>query len=93
MAALFFSALGLLAAAAAARACEPALEGVRLESPRHSLAYQLPQVKVSEHFAIDVAACAKSGVAPETLTVDAQMPEHRHGMNYRPTVTRLAPGE
>src|SRR6184192_2610581 len=78
LAALFFS-------SSAALACEPALEGVRLESARYSLAYQLPQVKVSEHFALEVAACAKSGAAPETLTVDAQMPEHRHGMNYRPT--------
>ena len=29
---------------------------------------------------------------PENVAVDAWMPEHRHGMNYRPTVTRLAPG-
>ena len=72
-------------------ACTPALEGTRLESPRHVLAYRAaPQI--SSFFAIDVAACAKTGPAPKSLKVDAHMPEHRHGMNYAPKVTTLAPG-
>ena len=72
-------------------ACTPALEGTRLESPRHVLAYRAnPQI--GSFFAIDVAACAKNGPPPKTLKVDALMPEHRHGMNYAPKVTTLAPG-
>jgi len=85
------AALGL-AAAGPALACDPPLEGTRLESPRHVLAYKLDVPAVGKHFSIDVGACARSGKPPENLAVDAQMPEHRHGMNYRPEVKGLAPG-
>jgi cytochrome c peroxidase len=85
------AALGLVAAFAAP-ACEPAVKGARLESARYALAYRLSEVAVSRHFTIEVGACAKSGPPPETLKVDAQMPEHRHGMNYRPEVKRVARG-
>lgn len=72
-------------------ACAPALEGTRLESTRHVLTYQAdPQI--GSFFAVDVAACAKTGPAPKSLKIDAHMPEHRHGMNYAPKVTTLAPG-
>src|SRR5437762_9673230 len=85
----FLPALGL-AAALAAGACEPPVKGARLESAGYALAYKMAEVAVSRHVTMDVGACAKSGAAPETLQVDAQMPEHRHGMNYRPEVKRLA---
>jgi cytochrome c peroxidase len=91
------AALGLGAAVAAAAAgpalaCDPPLEGTRLESPRHVLTYKLEVPAVGKHFGIDVGACARSGKPPESLAVDAQMPEHRHGMNYRPEVKKLGPG-
>lgn len=80
-----------LAAAIPAWACTPALEGTRLESPRHVLTYRAnPQI--GSFFSIDAAACAKTGPPPKSLKVDAHMPEHRHGMNYAPKVTTLAPG-
>jgi hypothetical protein len=82
------TALGLIATSAAA--CEPPVQGAKLESARYTLAYKLSEVAVSRHFTMDVGACAKSGAAPEALKVDAQMPEHRHGMNYRPDVKRVA---
>ena len=63
-----------------------------LESARYALAYKLSEVAVSRHFTMDVGACAKSGSPPENLKVDAQMPEHRHGMNYRPEVERMGDG-
>lgn len=81
-----------LALAAPAWACEPGLEGTRLESPRYVLVYKASSLTVSQHFALEVAACAKSGPAPKTLQVDAHMPAHRHGMNYAPKVTALGPG-
>ena len=83
-------ALGLIATGAAA--CEPPVQGAKLESARYTLAYKLSEVAVSRHFTMDVGACAKSGTAPQDLKVDAQMPEHRHGMNYEPQVKALGPG-
>jgi len=48
--------------------------------------------EVGKHFSVDIAACAKNGPAPKALKIDAQMPEHRHGMNYKPTVKAVGPG-
>ena len=89
------AALGLAALAAAALpawACTPPVEGVRLESSRIVLSYGRPVAEVGKHFALDIGACAKSGPDPQQLKVDAHMPEHRHGMNYAPSVKKLGPG-
>jgi cytochrome c peroxidase len=76
-----------------AQACVPPLEGTRLESPRYALAYRASAIEVSRHFVLEVAVCAKPGSPPpESLKVDAHMPEHRHGMNYAPEVKPLGPG-
>jgi cytochrome c peroxidase len=74
-------------------ACEPPVKGARLDSAHYTLAYTMSELAVSRHFTMDVGACAKSGALPQTLKVDAQMPEHRHGMNYRPEVKRIALSE
>ena len=37
---------------------------------------------------MDFAVCP----APESVRVDAWMPEHRHGMNYRPTLVAQGGG-
>ena len=86
--------LGVAAAVAApAWSCTPALEGTRVESPRYVVSYKSEAIGVAKLFALDIAACAKPGHAlPETLKVDAHMPEHRHGMNYAPSVKALGPG-
>ncbi len=65
---------------------------MKLESARHVLTYRMQEVEVAKHFNLDISACAKSGPAPEILKVDAHMPEHRHGMNYAPSVEKLGPG-
>jgi hypothetical protein len=77
-------------AAAAAPACElPGGGAQRIESPRHVVLYRAsPEPRVGEHFALEFAVCP----APEGVRVDATMPEHRHGMNYRPTVTAQGGG-
>ena len=75
-----------------AAACEPGLQGTRLESPRFVLAFKPEAISVSRHFALDIAICAKSTARPEAIKVDAQMPEHRHGMNYAPAVKATGPG-
>jgi hypothetical protein len=80
--------------AGAAHACElPA--GTRLESPRFSLSYRtIPaQITVGEQFVLELAACPKAGASlPARLKLDAQMPEHRHGMNYQPSLKATGTG-
>lgn len=45
------------------------------------------------HFALDIAVCAPAdGPPPRGLQVDADMPAHQHGMNYRATVAARGPG-
>jgi len=78
--------------------CDVDLAGdgvMRLESERYVVALRSRSgpIAVGEHFALDVAACAKNGAtAPELLHVDARMPAHRHGMNYVPRIRATAPG-
>jgi hypothetical protein len=87
----------LLLLAPPAPACEPALkgDGVRkVEGRQHVVAWRVQPapLRVSEFFAVEVDACARSGAAPLELRIDAVMPEHKHGMNYRPTVAALGNG-
>ncbi len=46
------------------------------------------RISVGEHFALEIAVCPP---APG-LQANAHMPEHRHGMNYRPTLTPAGEG-
>jgi hypothetical protein len=83
-------ALALALAAAPALACElPGGPVEKLQSAAHTLLYRAaPAPAVGEHFALEIAVCP----APERLSVDAWMPAHRHGMNYRPSITALGGG-
>ena len=89
-----------IAAAFAAAAFEAAAQGcdapgTRLESDRYVVVYRTRPAKlaVGEHFAIDALVCSKGrSAAPAGLRVDATMPEHRHGMNYRATVAAKGGG-
>ena len=94
------SARGALAAAAcvfastAALACELP-PGVRIETERVEISYwTIPaKIAVGQPFALELAACPKQGaVVSERVKLDAHMPEHRHGMNYRTKVVPLGPG-
>jgi hypothetical protein len=50
-------------------------------------------IPVGTHFTLELAVCAGAGQpSVETVAVDAVMPEHRHGMNYRATVAPLGDG-
>lgn len=50
-------------------------------------------IPVGQHFSLQVQLCADAGRAlPTALRVDADMPAHRHGMNYRTTVKDLGQG-
>lgn len=83
-------------AAAPAVACEPPSsgDGVRVEGRRHvALIRSVPAVPpLNAPFALEVALCARDGSAAKVPRVDAWMPAHRHGMNYRPSVAGVALG-
>lgn len=81
----------------AATQCGAALPGDKrvLENARYQVAYQtsVNPVPVGTHFIVDFAVCPRGkAAAPSSVRVDANMPEHRHGMNYRPKVVTIAPG-
>lgn len=92
------SALAGLLIAAPALACDPGLPGgdaVRIEGQRYVVAWRprSAPIRLGEFFALEIAVCARGGASvPTTLRVNAQMPEHRHGMNYRPSVARAGEG-
>jgi hypothetical protein len=69
--------------------------GVRVESAHVSISYRTTpaKIEVGQPFVLDLAACAKDSAAlPERVKLDAQMPEHRHGMNYRPSLVPTGSG-
>ena len=90
-------AAGLMAACGTgAAACVPDLPGGgrKLESARYTLMYRaLPEkIPMGRHFSLELAVCANAGAPrPESVTVDAWMPDHRHGMNYKTSI-KPAPG-
>ena len=75
-------------------ACE--LPGATVvDSPRYTLAWRIApgEPQVGRHFSIDLAICSKAGIKPpDSVRVDAHMPEHRHGMNYRAVVVEQGQG-
>jgi hypothetical protein len=86
-------ALAALAAAPAAAQCDA--PGRKVESDRLIVVYRtVPEkVAVGKHFAVEARVCAKgAGAAPTALRVDADMPAHRHGMNYRAQVSAKGDG-
>lgn len=88
--------LGLAATGVQAQQCVPALSGgTVVDAPQYALAYRFQPAKVAigRHFSLEIVVCAKAGAgAIDGLQVDAVMPEHRHGMNYRATVQSLGSG-
>ena len=50
------------------------------------------RIEVGEPFALVLNVCTKRGAPAELLAVDANMPEHRHGMNYRTSIVSKGDG-
>jgi len=70
----------------------PAASRVRIAHGATTLVFapRPAPLAIGRHFALDVVVCAAAGGSPRTLArVDADMPAHRHGMNYRPTIRAL----
>lgn len=82
----------LAAGPAAARACEPPAGFAareRLASGGVVVLYRTEpaEIRLGRHFSVDAVVCDSRPGPPGRLRVDARMPEHRHGMNYRPAVS------
>jgi len=77
-----------------AQACDLS-PGTRVESQRLALSYRtVPRaIAVGEPFVLEFSACTKAGTEfSGGVKLDAHMPEHRHGMNYRASVKPLGGG-
>jgi hypothetical protein len=78
-----------------ASACTVPEGFARLATPDAEIAYRWrpDAIKVGQFFEAEVIACPGPGPgAVREVVLDAQMPAHGHGMNYRPTATEIAPG-
>jgi hypothetical protein len=101
--ALIALALGAMAGAATA-ACPPSeTDGAVVTQGGLVLAYRplpvgdkaakIKRIPMAKHFSLEVQLCDKGSVSGARLNrVDATMPEHKHGMNYRPVITPLGDG-
>ena len=77
-----------------AHACGNAGDTI-VKGSRYVVAYRTAPspIPASRHFAVDFAVCPiGSAPPPRSVRVDASMPEHRHGMNYKTTVTAKGQG-
>jgi hypothetical protein len=94
--ALLLAALAGLASAPADTACPAEPEGFqRLKTADAEVAYRWDpaQLKVGQFFAAEVVACRAPGPDPVVeIAIDATMPAHGHGMNYRPAAERTSEG-
>lgn len=93
---LLLVALVCAAPRVAAQACPPEGEGFRrLKSAEAEIAYRWDpaRLKVGRFFAAEVVACRALGPEPVgRIAIDATMPAHGHGMNYRPKAERAGAG-
>ena len=85
-------------AATTAGACTPKLTGEmagRIENARFVVAFRVApaRLKAGQPLRLEVAVCAKdAATAAERVEVDARMPAHGHGMNYKPMVSQVTTG-
>jgi hypothetical protein len=91
--------LAVLAGAAPASAdvaCPSEGQGFqRIRTGEAEVAYRWEpaELRVGRFFAAEVVACRAPGPEPvREIAIDAIMPAHGHGMNYRPTAKRRSAG-
>jgi hypothetical protein len=90
------AAFALSGVVAQAQCCGRDLAGAStLQGQTFALAFRSAPAKIAigKHFSLDLVVCPIDGAAsPDAVRVDAFMPEHRHGMNYKPAVKALGAG-
>ena len=68
---------------------------IKLSDAPVRLAYRIQPgaIKVGAPFAVEVIACIDpDSMTPRRIRVDARMPAHGHGMNYKPSEKKIGPG-
>lgn len=50
------------------------------------------RIEVGQPFSLLFNVCTRKDNPGELVAIDAHMPEHRHGMNYRPTIVSTGEG-
>ena len=93
-------ALALAAAATGAHAADDCGVALKAANPwiaegdgaRISFVSRPQPVPVGRHFDIDFVVCGAAVRSGAAIAVDADMPAHRHGMNYRTHVEALQTG-
>ena len=50
------------------------------------------RIEVGAPFSLVLNICTKKNEPAELVSIEATMPEHKHGMNYQPSVSRVSPG-
>jgi hypothetical protein len=95
-AALLVALESLAPAARAAAVCPAEAQGFqRLQTADAEIAYRWEpaEIKVGQFFAAEVVACRAPGPEPiGQIAIDATMPAHGHGMNYRPKAEAAGAG-
>jgi hypothetical protein len=93
---LLLAALAGTAPALAEGVCPSEGQGFqRLRSADAEVAYRWEpaELKVGQFFEAEVVACRAPGPEPVgEIAIDAAMPAHGHGMNYRPAAKRTGAG-
>ena len=95
VAGLAWAVVGLPAAAAGCGSALPDAGRQQLVGQGYTVVFVPSRwpIPVGQHFSLALQVCADPGKAvPGMVRVDADMPAHRHGMNYRPTVKELGQG-
>lgn len=89
-------AVAIFACVGSAQACEvpTGWSSMAGETTGVKVALNLPAetAKISERFDLELIVCSDVSEEIERVVVDAIMPAHRHGMNYRPAITALTDG-
>ncbi len=90
-------ALLLSAAGAESSSCLPPDVGTPMSATTSgpvaaALRFSPATVKVGSPFVIDISVCSLNNARIERLAIDARMPAHRHGMNYKPEIASKGDG-
>ncbi len=92
-----FSVVSVCALAASALACplKSSAAPLMATSPVHVVAAtpSPPSIKVGQPFSVILTACDLAGMPFKgAIKPDAVMPAHKHGMNYRPSISSMGDG-
>ena len=69
-----------------------AMTGAAGKPVNAAIALNREKIVVGEPFSVNLAVCSAGAAPIDRVTIDAMMPRHRHGMNYKPRMTDFGGG-